>query len=118
MLVVEATADKALARVERVSGVGHRLALGGLTHEALALSVKATMEGVVRAPSAFSITLAALPSITATHELVVPRSMPITSAPEAVRGRRPRGAYARASPNAAAAAGAAKDGFGGERRRQ
>ena len=36
VLVVEATADKALARVERVSGVGHRLALGGLTHEALA----------------------------------------------------------------------------------
>ena len=44
-------------------------------------SVKATMEGVVRAPSAFSITLAVLPSITATHELVVPRSMPITSLP-------------------------------------
>jgi len=42
-------------------------------------SVKATMDGVVRAPSAFSITLAFLPSITATHELVVPRSMPITS---------------------------------------
>ena len=37
------------------------------------------MDGVVRAPSAFSITLAFLPSITATHELVVPRSMPITS---------------------------------------
>ena len=47
------------------------------------LSVNATIEGVVRAPSAFSITFAALPSITATHELVVPRSMPITSAPEA-----------------------------------
>src|SRR3981189_2242546 len=38
----------------------------------------ATMEGVVRAPSAFSITLACLPSITATQELVVPRSIPIT----------------------------------------
>ncbi len=36
------------------------------------------MEGVVRAPSAFSITFACLPSITATQELVVPRSMPIT----------------------------------------
>src|SRR5882724_10223081 len=41
-------------------------------------SVKATIEGVVRAPSAFSITLASLPSITATQELVVPRSIPIT----------------------------------------
>src|SRR6185503_12706083 len=44
------------------------------------LSVKATMEGVVRAPSLFSITLAFLPSITATQELVVPRSMPMTFA--------------------------------------
>src|SRR6202012_2668691 len=42
--------------------------------------LKATMEGVVRAPSAFSITLGAEPSMTATHELVVPRSMPITFA--------------------------------------
>src|SRR5262245_14071532 len=36
------------------------------------------MEGVVRMPSAFSITFGVLPSITATHELVVPRSMPMT----------------------------------------
>ena len=43
-------------------------------------SVKATMDGVVRAPSEFSITLGAAPSMTATHELVVPRSMPITFA--------------------------------------
>src|ERR1043166_9304018 len=41
-------------------------------------SVKATIDGVVRAPSLFSMTLALLPSITATHEFVVPRSMPIT----------------------------------------
>src|SRR6478752_7580136 len=41
-------------------------------------SVKATIEGVVRMPSAFSITFGVLPSITATHELVVPRSMPMT----------------------------------------
>src|ERR1700750_3368385 len=39
--------------------------------------VKATIEGVVRAPSAFSMTLGAEPSMTATQELVVPRSMPI-----------------------------------------
>src|SRR5882672_4247283 len=44
------------------------------------LSVNATIEGVVRAPSAFSMTLAALPSMTATQEFVVPRSMPITLA--------------------------------------
>src|ERR1700722_7829176 len=41
-------------------------------------SVNATIDGVVRVPSLFSMTLAALPSITATHEFVVPRSIPIT----------------------------------------
>ena len=40
-------------------------------------SVNATTEGVVRAPSAFSITVGSPPSRTAMHELVVPRSMPI-----------------------------------------
>ena len=35
------------------------------------------MEGVVRAPSAFSMTLVLPPSMTATQELVVPRSMPM-----------------------------------------
>src|SRR3954449_8443714 len=44
------------------------------------LSVKATIDGVVRVPSEFSITLASPPSMTATHELVVPRSMPIALA--------------------------------------
>src|SRR6478735_1546941 len=48
------------------------------------LSVKATMEGVVRAPSAFSITFGDLPSITATQELVVPRSIPMTLAMELI----------------------------------
>src|SRR5215471_2664541 len=42
--------------------------------------VNATIDGVVRAPSAFSITLGVEPSMTATQELVVPRSMPITFA--------------------------------------
>src|SRR3569623_874471 len=37
----------------------------------------ATIDGVVRAPSLFSITLGVLPSITATHDLVVPRAMPM-----------------------------------------
>jgi hypothetical protein len=39
--------------------------------------VKATMEGVVLLPSALGITTASLPSITATQELVVPKSIPI-----------------------------------------
>ncbi|KZV97819.1 hypothetical protein EXIGLDRAFT_607572, partial [Exidia glandulosa HHB12029] len=39
---------------------------------------KATTDGVVRLPSAFSMTLAVWPSIIATHELVVPKSMPMT----------------------------------------
>src|SRR5580765_8476891 len=41
-------------------------------------SVKATIDGVVRIPSAFSMTFAVVPSITATHEFVVPRSIPMT----------------------------------------
>src|SRR3954470_5509702 len=40
----------------------------------------ATIDGVVRAPSAFSMTLGLPPSITATQLLVVPRSIPITLA--------------------------------------
>src|SRR5690606_34091534 len=35
------------------------------------------IDGVVRAPSLFSMTLTLSPSITATQELVVPRSIPI-----------------------------------------
>src|SRR5690606_469799 len=38
------------------------------------------MDGVVRAPSAFSITFGFDPSITATQLLVVPRSIPMTLA--------------------------------------
>ena len=44
------------------------------------VSVKATIEGVVLPPSEFSITLASFPSITATQEFVVPKSIPITLA--------------------------------------
>ena len=40
-------------------------------------SVKATTDGVVLAPSAFYKTLGWLPSIIDTHELVVPKSIPI-----------------------------------------
>ena len=39
--------------------------------------VSATMEGVVLLPYAFSMTLEVLPSIRATQELVVPRSIPM-----------------------------------------
>src|ERR1700688_5215021 len=45
-------------------------------------AVKATIEGVVRAPSAFSMTLGVAPSMTATQELGVARSIPITFAIE------------------------------------
>ena len=38
----------------------------------------AITDGVVREPSAFSITRGVLPSITLTQELVVPRSTPMT----------------------------------------
>ncbi len=39
--------------------------------------VKATIDGVVRSPSLFSMTFGLPPSMMATQELVVPRSMPI-----------------------------------------
>ena len=42
------------------------------------LSVKATTDGVVRLPSELGMTTGSPPSMTATHELVVPRSIPIT----------------------------------------
>src|SRR4051794_37169650 len=42
--------------------------------------VKATTEGVVRPPSAFSITVGSPPSSTAMAELVVPRSIPMAFA--------------------------------------
>src|SRR5580693_41538 len=43
-------------------------------------AVNATTDGVVRPPSAFSITVGSPPSRTAMHELVVPRSIPIVLA--------------------------------------
>src|SRR3712207_6973753 len=42
--------------------------------------VKATTEGVVRAPSTFSMTFGVPPSMTATQLLVVPKSIPMTLA--------------------------------------
>lgn len=43
--------------------------------------VKAMTDGVVLTPSAFSITFGVWPYITATHEFVVPRSIPIIASP-------------------------------------
>jgi hypothetical protein len=40
--------------------------------------VKAMMEGVVLEPSEFSMTFGMVPSMIATQELVVPKSMPTT----------------------------------------
>src|SRR4051812_10379076 len=44
------------------------------------LCVKATTDGVVRPPSAFSMTVGSPPSSTAMHEFVVPRSIPMVFA--------------------------------------
>src|SRR3954452_5817992 len=52
-----------------------RLATGPTSRSPL--RAKPTTEGVMRLPSALTITLGSLPSMTATTELVVPRSMPI-----------------------------------------
>src|SRR4029079_16604666 len=65
------------------------------------LFVNATTEGVVRRPSAFAITLGSPPSITATHELVVPRSMPITlpmNSPSFRNGRHARNRSVASAP--------------------
>ena len=54
-----------------------RLAGAPTLRSPLPLSINATTEGVVRAPSELGITTGSLPSITATHEFVVPKSIPI-----------------------------------------
>src|SRR3954471_24210881 len=51
--------------------------LAGAPTRISSLSAYATIEGVVRAPSLFSMTLGLPPSMMATQELVVPRSMPM-----------------------------------------
>ena len=57
--------------------VGDRLTFGGISYFAFAVIQNATTDGVVLLPSSLGITTGSLPSITATHELVVPRSIPI-----------------------------------------
>jgi len=61
------------------SGLVHRLALAGWPTRRSPSSLKATMDGVVRMPSAVldDFRGSCLP-ITATHEFVVPRSIPMT----------------------------------------
>jgi hypothetical protein len=75
--IIEIAADQALDREEGVGRVGDRLALGRLADQALAVLLDGDDRGGGAAPSAFSITLGVLPSMMATHEFVVPRSMPI-----------------------------------------
>ena len=48
------------------------------------LSVNATTLGVSRFPSALGITLTSVPSMTATTELVVPKSIPMIFSPDAM----------------------------------
>jgi hypothetical protein len=54
-----------------------RLAGAPTLRSPLPLSMKATTEGVVRAPSLLAITTGSFPSMTATQEFVVPKSIPI-----------------------------------------
>src|ERR1700722_12122450 len=71
--------SRLMAKIVR-SGLVTACRLAGWPTRRSPSSVNATMEGVVRAPSEFSMTLGVAPSMTATQELVVPRSMPITLA--------------------------------------
>src|SRR5262245_38456774 len=61
-----------------LSGLVTAWRLAGRPTRRSPLSVNATIDGVILAPSAFSSTLGLVPSMTATQELVVPRSMPMT----------------------------------------
>ena len=74
---IELAADEPLHREHGVLRVGQGLALGDLAHQALALGGEA--DDRRRGARAFLVgdDLGAPPSITATQELVVPRSMPI-----------------------------------------
>jgi hypothetical protein len=62
--IVIAAADEALDREEGALGIGDGLALGRLADQRSPSSVNATMDGVVRAPSEFSMTFGVLPSMT------------------------------------------------------
>ncbi|GAE74063.1 hypothetical protein JCM18916_3635 [Cutibacterium acnes JCM 18916] len=66
----------ALDGADSAVNVGDGLALGDFATRVSPELVNATTDGVVRAPSAFGMTVGSPPSRTATHELVVPRSIP------------------------------------------
>ena len=75
--IVEPTPDQPLDREDGVLGLVTACRLAGMPTRVSPSPVKATMDGVVRMPSSFSITRAFLPSMIATQLLVVPRSMPM-----------------------------------------
>ena len=78
--VVEPAADQTLDREDRVVGlvIAWRWAICPTSRSPA--SVNATTDGVVRLPSELAITTGSPPSMIATQELVVPRSIPITFA--------------------------------------
>src|SRR6185437_5366866 len=78
--VVTASPNQTFNRGNCVFRICNCLPAGDLSDQSLPLSVKATTDGVVRLPSALARTLGSPPSIIATHELVVPKSIPITFA--------------------------------------
>ena len=90
LIVAMMTSALALGGSERVlevgTGSGYQAAVLSLlvprgkviTVERVPSLAKPTTEGVTRPPSSLTVTLASPPSITATTELVVPRSIPMT----------------------------------------
>ena len=74
---VVAPSHEALDRINRVLRIGDRLALRHLSDQPFPVLVKPTTDG--RGPATFFVrdNLGSPPSITATQELVVPRSIPI-----------------------------------------
>ncbi len=75
--LVACFAHEPLDRENGAFGVGDGLTFGRIAHLAFAAFDESYDRGVVRAPSLLVITTGSLPSITETHELVVPKSIPI-----------------------------------------
>jgi hypothetical protein len=74
----ELASDESLTAKTVFSGLVMACRFAGWPTKRSPLLVQATMEGVVLAPSGFVITLGSFPSMRATHEFVVPRSIPTT----------------------------------------
>jgi hypothetical protein len=77
---IELPPHEALDRENRVRGIGHRLALGRLTDEALTILRESDDRGGRARALEFSKTTASPPSMTAMQEFVVPKSIPKTFA--------------------------------------